>query len=50
MPSSCRELEIRLGIYATALNQLALENAVLTGRDADTAKVRALPRRRQPLA
>jgi hypothetical protein len=44
----CRHLESRLEIYATALNQLALENAALSGRDADAAKVRALPRRRQP--
>ncbi|WP_405736424.1 hypothetical protein OG607_44910 [Streptomyces sp. NBC_01537] len=40
----CRHLEIRLQIYATALNQLALENASLSGRDADAAKVRTLPR------
>ena len=44
----CRDLENRLEIYATALNQLALENAALSGRDADAAKVRALPRRRPP--
>ncbi|TKA04903.1 hypothetical protein [Actinacidiphila oryziradicis] len=44
----CRQLEHRLKIYATALHQLALENAALSGRDADAAKVRALPRRRQP--
>jgi hypothetical protein len=41
----CRDLEARLRIYATALQQLALENAALSGRDADAAKVRALPRR-----
>ncbi|AVZ75560.1 hypothetical protein SLUN_28475 [Streptomyces lunaelactis] len=45
----CRQLESRLEIYATALNQLALEYAALSGRDADAAKVRTLPRRRQPL-
>lgn len=43
-----RHLESRLEIYATALNQLALENAALSGREADAAKVRMLPRRRQP--
>ncbi|MFB7323881.1 MULTISPECIES: hypothetical protein [unclassified Streptomyces] len=41
--------ESRLEIYATALNQLALEHAALSGRDADAARVRTLPRRRQPL-
>jgi hypothetical protein len=45
----CRLLESRLQIYATALNLLALENAALSGRDADAAKVRALPRRRDGL-
>ncbi|MFF9547373.1 hypothetical protein ACF1B4_27755 [Streptomyces albidoflavus] len=45
----CRHLESRLEIYATALNQLALEYAALSGRDADAAKVRTLPRRRQSL-
>ncbi|MGW8992585.1 hypothetical protein ACWGRF_22000 [Streptomyces zhihengii] len=44
----CRHLESRLEVYASALNQLALENAALSGRDADAAKVRTLPRRRQP--
>lgn len=44
----CRHLESRLEIYATALNQLALEHAALSGRNADAAKIRALPRRRQP--
>jgi len=43
----CRHLESRLEIYATALNQLALEHAALSGRDADAAKIRTLPRRRQ---
>ncbi|MFE0142786.1 hypothetical protein [[Kitasatospora] papulosa] len=42
----CRHLESRLQIYATALNQLALEHAAVSGRDADAAKVRTLPRRR----
>ncbi|MET8013419.1 hypothetical protein ABZU86_16310 [Streptomyces sp. NPDC005271] len=45
----CRQLESRLEIYAAALNQLALEYAALSGRDDDAAKVRTLPRRRQPL-
>ncbi|MGX1494950.1 hypothetical protein [Streptomyces tendae] len=44
-----RHLESRLEIYATALNQLALEQAALSGRDADATKVRTLPRRRQSL-
>jgi hypothetical protein len=44
----CRHLESRLEIYAAALNQLALENAALSGRDADAAKVKSFPRRRQP--
>ncbi|MCZ2524364.1 hypothetical protein [Streptomyces sp. HB2AG] len=44
-----RHLESRLEIYATALNQLAREHAALSGRDADAANVRTLPRRRQPL-
>lgn len=43
----CRHLEARLEIYATALNQLALENAALSARDADAAKVRTLPRSRR---
>jgi len=41
----CRALEARLAIYASALNLLSLENAVLSGRDADAAKVRVLPQR-----
>ncbi|MEU7292865.1 hypothetical protein AB0A76_06610 [Streptomyces exfoliatus] len=44
-----RHLESRLEIYATALNRLALEHAALSGRDADAARVRTLPRRRRPL-
>lgn len=44
-----RHLEGRLEIYAAALDLLAREHAVLSGRDADAAKVRTLPRRRQPL-
>ncbi|MET7772008.1 hypothetical protein [Nocardia sp. NPDC005366] len=44
----CRDLEKRLEVYAVALNRLALENAALADRDADTAKVRALPRGRRP--
>ncbi|MEU7559991.1 hypothetical protein [Streptomyces eurythermus] len=43
-----RHLESRLEIYAAALNQLAREHAALSGRDADAAKIRTLPRRRQP--
>ncbi|WP_331758052.1 hypothetical protein OG225_42035 (plasmid) [Nocardia sp. NBC_01377] len=45
----CRDLERRLAVYAAALNQLALENAALTDRDADAAKVRTLPRGRRPI-
>ena len=41
----CRSLEQRLQIYATALNLLALENAALSGHDAEAAKVRVMPRR-----
>lgn len=44
----CRHLESRLEIYAAALNQLAREHAALSGRDADAAKIRTLPRRRHP--
>ncbi|MGW3459737.1 hypothetical protein ACWDE9_09115 [Streptomyces olivaceoviridis] len=40
----CRHLESRLEIYAAALNQLALEHAALSGRDAEEAKLRVLPR------
>ncbi|MEV0536200.1 hypothetical protein [Kitasatospora sp. NPDC050463] len=49
LQAHCRELEARVSTYATALNLLALENAALSGRDADAAKVRALPRRRDHL-
>ncbi|MEU1690039.1 hypothetical protein ABZ590_00215 [Streptomyces hirsutus] len=45
----CRQMESRLETYATALHQLALEHAALSGRDAGAARVKALPRRRQPL-
>ncbi|MFJ2745845.1 hypothetical protein ACIO3O_40010 [Streptomyces sp. NPDC087440] len=45
----CRGLEQRMEVYAAALHQLALENAALSGRDAEAAKVRTLPRRRQHL-
>ncbi|MDF3294439.1 hypothetical protein [Streptomyces silvisoli] len=40
----CQFLEQRLKIYATAVNQLALENAALSDRDAEAAKLRVLPR------
>ncbi|MBT2405867.1 MULTISPECIES: hypothetical protein [unclassified Streptomyces] len=46
LQAHCRSLEERLQIYATALNLLSLENAVLSGRDAEAAKVRVMPRRR----
>jgi len=45
LQTHARFLEDRLQIYATALNLLALETAALSGRDADAAKVRVLPRR-----
>ncbi|MFE3661102.1 hypothetical protein [Streptomyces sp. NPDC059165] len=48
LQAHCRYLEARLQVYATALNLLSLEHAALTGRDADAAKIRTLPRRRQP--
>ncbi|MEU4814911.1 hypothetical protein AB0G03_04590 [Micromonospora aurantiaca] len=41
----CHDLEGRLSIYATALQQLALENAALSDRATESAKVRTLPRR-----
>jgi len=44
LQAHCRFLEARLHTYATALNRLALENAALSGRDADAGKVRVLPR------
>ncbi|MFD9603836.1 hypothetical protein [Streptomyces sp. NPDC059970] len=39
-------LEARLQTIATAANLLALENAALSGRDTEDAKVRVIPRRR----
>ena len=42
----CAHLEERLKIYANALHLLALEHAILSGRDADAAKIRVLPRSR----
>ncbi|MFJ1936300.1 hypothetical protein ACIOGZ_27015 [Kitasatospora sp. NPDC088160] len=44
LQAHCRFLEARLRTYASAINLLALENAALSGRDADAAKLRALPR------
>ncbi|OIJ85070.1 hypothetical protein BIV25_45025 [Streptomyces sp. MUSC 14] len=44
LQAHCRFLEERLQIYATALNLLSLEHAALSGRDAEAAKVRILPR------
>lgn len=49
LQTHCRELEARLNLYATALNLLALENAALSGRDADAANVRVMPRRPRQL-
>ncbi|OEJ29055.1 hypothetical protein AS594_36245 [Streptomyces agglomeratus] len=43
LQAHCRILETRLQLYATTLNLLSLENAALSGRDADAAKVRAMP-------
>ncbi|MFE6164941.1 hypothetical protein ACFQ7F_39205 [Streptomyces sp. NPDC056486] len=48
LQAHCRSLESRLQIYAAALNLLSLENAALSGRDVDAAKIRMLPRERQP--
>jgi hypothetical protein len=46
LQAHCRFLEARLRTVATAANLLALENAALSGRDAEDAKVRVIPRRR----
>lgn len=46
LQAHCRFLEARLHTVATAANLLALENAALSGQDAENAKVRAIPRRR----
>ncbi|WP_327673712.1 hypothetical protein [Kitasatospora sp. NBC_00458] len=45
LQAHCQQPEARLQTCANALDPLALENAALSGRDADAAKVRALPRR-----
>lgn len=50
LQAQCRLLEERLRVYVTALNLLALENAALADRDAESAKVRIPPRRREPPA
>ncbi|MDH6436431.1 hypothetical protein M2158_004971 [Streptomyces sp. SAI-144] len=47
LQAHCRILEARLQLYATTLNLLSLENAALSDRDADAAKVRAMPRQPQ---
>ncbi len=39
----CRFLEARLQTYATVLNLLAIENAALSGRDAEAGNLRFLP-------
>ncbi|WP_406721918.1 hypothetical protein OG968_03030 [Streptomyces althioticus] len=44
LQAHCRFLEARLQIYATALNLVSLENAALSGRDAEAANLRTLPR------
>ncbi|WP_433858473.1 hypothetical protein [Streptomyces kronopolitis] len=46
LQAHCRFLESRNQTYATALNLLSLEYSAVTGRDAEAAVVRALPRRR----
>lgn len=43
----CAVLEERVRTYATVLNLLMLENAALSGRDADSARVLPLPRREE---
>lgn len=48
LQSHCRFLEARLQTYATALNLLTLENAALSGQEAEAAKVRVLPRQYLP--
>jgi hypothetical protein len=47
LQAHCRFLEQRLQLYATSLNLLSLENAALSGRDAEAATVRVLPRQPQ---
>lgn len=44
LQEDCQFLEARVQIYATALNLVCLENAAFSGREADAAKVRTLPR------
>lgn len=46
LQAHCRFLEARLQIVAAAANLLALENAALSGQDAEEAKVRIIPGRR----
>jgi hypothetical protein len=41
----CAALEDRLQLYAATINALTLENAALSGRSADSAKVVSLTRR-----
>ncbi|MGC0417798.1 hypothetical protein [Embleya sp. AB8] len=45
LQAHCRFPEARLQNYATALNLMTLENAALSGRDAEAAKVRVMPPR-----
>lgn len=45
LQGDCAALEGRLQLYATAINALTLENAALSGRAADSAKVVPLTRR-----
>ncbi|MFD4248013.1 hypothetical protein ACFWP3_41540 [Streptomyces sp. NPDC058525] len=46
LQAHCRSLEERLGIYATALHLITLENAALAERGDQAAKVRPLVRQR----
>jgi hypothetical protein len=46
LQAHCRQLEVQLQAYATALSLLSLEHAALSGRDADAAKIHVIPRRR----
>jgi hypothetical protein len=43
----CAVLEERVRTYAAVLNLLMLENAALSGRDTDSARVLPLPRREE---
>ncbi|MER7810361.1 hypothetical protein [Streptomyces sp900116325] len=49
LQAHCRFLEARLQTIAAAANLLALENAALSGRDTEAAKVRVIPRSRSHL-